>query len=76
MMKLVFWRGKRGKSAGERAKDAKSRDSFLEASISYLLWRMTHLILICAKLFLASPSPNEISGPLERAEGLRGVTGL
>ena len=35
IMKLVFWRGKRGKSASERAEAAKSRDSILAASISW-----------------------------------------
>ena len=34
---LVFGRGKRGKSASERAEAARSRDSILAASISYLL---------------------------------------
>ena len=36
---------------------------------------MTHLILICAKPFVASPNPTEISGPLERAEDLGGLRG-
>ena len=36
MMKLVFGREKRGKSASERAEAARSRDSILAASISYL----------------------------------------
>ena len=40
-----------------------------------LLLRMTRLIFICAKPFVASPSPNEISGPLERAEDLGGLQG-
>lgn len=36
---------------------------------------MRHLILVCTKLFPASPSPNKILGPLQRAEGFWGSRG-
>ncbi len=37
---------------------------------------MTHLILICAKPFLANPSPKPLPSPLEYIKELRGLIGL